>query len=259
MDCRDPLKNCLIDWQTDKLGKTKNKKQRGVIYFPPWQHRWCAPYCILTILQVCIIWAYKNKSCGNHLDEVGLYETICPALLHCFIEQTNARSSHTHTQKYKTRVGPPCLWAITDYIYIAVWIRRVVPLARLIVAKWTRIYHKAKALCEKWGTSLFHQSLFHSFSCSFAGACSFRAWPFVVSRLGSEPFLQQMEKLLFYHSSPLHLWDFIILISPALIEAPHGLVLRRCQALCIFKTRRACVRVCVYMCACTCVYVRLSF
>lgn len=31
----------------------------GVIYFSPGYFRWRALYCILTIMQVCIIWAYK--------------------------------------------------------------------------------------------------------------------------------------------------------------------------------------------------------
>lgn len=104
----EKLPNRLTDGQTGKKTTTKRREGfffPGVIYFPPWQRRRCAPYCILTILQVCIIWAYKNKSCGNHLDEAGLYETICPALLHCFIEQTNAQVliealslTHTHTE-----------------------------------------------------------------------------------------------------------------------------------------------------------------
>lgn len=37
---------------------------------------------------------------------------------------------------------------IMDYISIAVWIR-VVPLERWIVANWMRIYHEARAMCEK--------------------------------------------------------------------------------------------------------------
>lgn len=80
---------------------------------------------------------------------------------------------------------------------------------------------------------MFPFILFEFCKCLFVlgVACAVRG-----SRLGSGPFPQQMEKLCYYHSSPLHLWDFIILISPALIEASLGPVLCCCQALCIFNT-----------------------
>lgn len=209
------------------------------MYFPPGNSRWCALNCILVIMQVCIIWAYKP----NRAETIGTMLAFMKpfALLYCSALLCKQRHTQAHTNTLThpdsnthidacahTKVQTFC-WHSLPMGYNGWYLhssldKRLVPLARWIVAKWMGIYHKAKALCEKWGMSLFRCPLFHSLWLSVVCICLFflGVASAALSRLGSRPFLQQMEKLFYYRSSPPHLRDFIILISPALIEASHG-------------------------------------
>lgn len=129
--------------------------------------------------------------------------------------------------------------------------KRVVPLARLIVAKWMGIYHKAKAVCEKWGMSLSRSSYFRSFSLTLCVFCIHFCFLGVVSQPlpaadGNAFLLSQL------CTPPLRLHHPGIC---SLIQALNSLVLCCCQAPCIFEDRFVHVHMCIWECVC----VRLGY
>lgn len=162
----------------------------GLIHFPLGHFRWSAFYCILTVMVVCIICACK----GNQVEE--LWTTVAfmkPfALLYCsalLCKQRHTQSTHHPTHTWTcTYAAVQTLLPLLPNWYNGLYFhssldKRVVPLERWIVANWMRIYHEARAMCEKWGMSLFWSACFHSFNDSlvFAYAFSSWAWPLQLS------------------------------------------------------------------------------
>lgn len=143
-------------------------------------------------MQVCVIWAYKPNQVETIWTTLAFMKPF--SLLYCsaLLSKQSHMRTHTHTlivtrtevSRTHTRVQTLCWHSLpmgyNEWYLHSSLDKRVVPLARWIVAKWMGIYHKAKAACEKWGTPLFRSSCFHSFSltpCDFAYARSSWAWP----------------------------------------------------------------------------------
>lgn len=81
------------DRQTD--GNPHWKCSSRAIYFTSGHFRWCALYCILTIMQVCVIWAYKPNQVETIWTTLAFMKPF--SLLYCSALLSKQSHMHTHT------------------------------------------------------------------------------------------------------------------------------------------------------------------
>lgn len=163
-----------------------------LIHFPLGHFRWSAFYCILTVMVVCIICACKLNQVEELWTTVAFMKPF--ALLYCsalLCKQRHTQSTHHPTHTWTcTYAAVQTLLPLLPNWYNGLYFHSSLD------ANWMRIYHEARAMCEKWGMSLFLISMLPFIQwlscvciCFFFLGVAFAA----ESCLHSQPFLQLVD------------------------------------------------------------------